>query len=125
MRKIIYNMLEKPSTNKKARLIGDVWLAKVIYKELGCYYKPRPVLIIDIKDDKYYCLKITTNKNKGKEIELPNNKIHSIRKSYLTPFITILNEEDFYVKLKQNVDYKQYYDDNTIRRSNYGIYKNR
>ena len=108
MRTKTYKLLEKPSRNKKQRLIGDIWLAKVPYRELGCYYKPRPVLIIDYIEDKYLCLKITTNEKKGVPIDIPNNKIHTIRKSYLTKYKVVLNEEDFYTRLKNNVNYKDY-----------------
>lgn len=124
MKKTTYKLLEQPSRNKKQRLIGDIWLAKVPFSQPGLYYKSRPVLIIDYEDEYYICLKITTNEKKGVLIDIPNDKINSIRRSYLTPFKVRLKEEDFYTKLKSKVNYKDYIDEEQIKRSNYGIYKN-
>ena len=102
MKKRTFNLLEKPPTTNKEKLIGDIWFAKVPYKEKGNWYKPRPVLIIDYIDDKYLCKKITSRyKPSRKEIEI-NNRV-----SYVSHYIT-LKEYEFYSLVKRGVNINEY-----------------
>lgn len=107
MRKRTYKLLEKPPTNTKEKLIGDIWFAKVPYHEKGNWYKPRPVLIYDYIDNKYLCKKITT-KPKGVPIELPKTHHTEMRQSYLTKYDIILEEDKFYFLVERNVDVEKY-----------------
>ena len=102
MKKKTYKLLEKPPNNKRKKLIGDIWLAKVPYHERGNYYKRRPVLIVDYIDEKYLCKKITsTYKPSRKKIEI-NGKT-----SYVSHYIT-LDEYMFYHLIRRGVDVKNY-----------------
>jgi len=100
MKKENYKYFENPPTTKKKKMIGDIWFAKVRYKEIGNYYKPRPVLIIDYVEDKYLCLKITT---KPKGIEIKNSRLK--KKSYLTDKKIILEEYQLYELIQRGVKY--------------------
>ena len=102
MKKRTYKLLEKPPNNKKNKLIGDIWLAKVPYHEKGNWYKPRPVLIVDYVDEKYMCRKITsTYKPNRKKIDVLG------RVSYVSYYIT-LEEYEFYSLIKRGVDIEKY-----------------
>lgn len=102
MKKQMYKLLENPPTTNKEKLIGDIWFAKVPYHEKGNWYKPRPVLIVDYKDEKYLCKKITSRyKPNRKKIEVNGNV------SYVSYYIT-LEEYEFYSLIKRGVKVEDY-----------------
>lgn len=102
MKKRTFKLLEKPPTTNKEKIIGDIWFAKVPYKEKGNWYKPRPVLIYAYDNEKYICRKITT-KPKGKPIQFKNSK-----PSYVSKYDIILKEEMFYSLIQRGIEYEKY-----------------
>lgn len=101
-KKELHKIYENPPTTNKEKKIGDVWFAKVPYKEKGNWYKPRPVLIIDYVGDKYLCKKITSKYRPGRKKIKLNGKI-----SYVSYYIT-LNEYNFYSLMQRGANIEDY-----------------
>lgn len=67
--------------------VGDIWLVKFPYNEIGNYYKVRPALVTGLNEEKELIIvrKITSNPSKGEYIEIePYGKREIIKKNYLT-----------------------------------------
>lgn len=87
------------TTNRQLKK-GDYWLAKFPYFEKGNFEKLRPVkiLAVDEEANSYIVQKITSNPEKGKEIQIPSKKKQH-KKSYLTNYIAKITIDKFYHKL--------------------------
>lgn len=90
---------------KKTPHINDIWLALFPYETLGNMEKIRPVLIEEVYDDYVIARKITTNANKGIELDLVQNKLY--KKSYLTDCRQKLTYDKLYGKIKANTYIKE------------------
>lgn len=98
----ITNYDKFPTTNKTINE-GDIWLAKFPYKELGNMEKLRPVYIDEILTDKVKVIMITSNKQKGIEINIKSNKN---KKSYLTNRYAYITTDKIYRKIGDLKIYK-------------------
>lgn len=95
---------EFPKTNKQPKK-NDIWLALFPYETLGNMEKIRPVLINKVCEDYVIAQMITTNANKGKEIDIVQNKLY--KKSYLTNYKQKLTYDKLYGKIKSNAKIKE------------------
>jgi len=89
-----------PRTKKTPRK-NDIWLALFPYETLGNMEKIRPVLIEKVNEDYVIARMITTNPNKGKEIDMIQNKL--FKKSYLTNYRQKLTYDKLYGRIKTNM----------------------
>lgn len=93
-----------PRTKKQPHK-NDIWLALFPYETLGNMEKLRPVLIEKIYDNCVIARMITTNSNKGKELDIVQNKLY--KKSYLTNRTEKLSYDKLYSRIKANVKIKE------------------
>ena len=75
-----YNIMNKFPSVKKEPQKGQVWFALFPYETLGNMEKIRPVLIEKVKENYVVARMITTNANKGIELDMVQNKL--FKKSY-------------------------------------------
>lgn len=102
-----YKSFSKYPTTKDNINIGDIWFAKVPFKELGNYEKFRPVCVKEVKENYILAYKITS-KLKGKKITT-TKKVNSkllYKDSYLTNEVVKLNRDKFYSKIMVEWQYK-------------------
>lgn len=100
-----YNKYNDFPRTKKTPHINDIWLALFPYETLGNMEKIRPVLIEEVHDDYVIARKITTNANKGIELDIVQNKLY--KKSYLTDYRQKLTYDKLYGKIKSNTYIKE------------------
>lgn len=93
-----------PRTNKTPH-INDIWLALFPYETLGNMEKIRPVLIEKVKENYVVARMITTNANKGIELDMVQNKL--FKKSYLTNTRQKLTYDKLYGRIKSNTYIKE------------------
>ena len=101
---------EFPKTTKTIEE-GDIWYAWFPYNEKGNMQKLRPVYVKKILNDGILVYMITTNKNKGKLLEIDlscKNRYRHMKKSYINiNNKRILDETKLYSKLKKGIKLKE------------------
>lgn len=100
-----YNKYNEFPKTKKTPHKNDIWLALFPYETLGNMEKIRPVLIEKVYEDYVIARMITTNSNKGKEIDMIQNKLY--KKSYLTNYRQKLTYDKLYGRIKANTHIKE------------------
>lgn len=103
--KYAYNKYKDFPRTKKTPQKNDIWLALFPYETLGNMQKIRPVLIENVTDDYVIARMITTNSNKGVELDIVQN--HLYKKSYLTNCRKRLTYDKLYGKIKSNANIKE------------------
>lgn len=93
--KHINNYYDYKRNSTKAFHVGDVWLVKFPYSEQGNWYKIRPALIIDIRDEEVIVQKITSQPHEYEEIKFTNQD----RKSYLSNNIVKVKDYELIRKI--------------------------
>lgn len=103
--KYAYNKYNDFPRTKKRPHKNDIWLALFPYETLGNMQKIRPVLIDEVKEDYVIARMITTNSNKGIELDIVQN--HLYKKSYLTNHKQKITYDKLFGRIKANANIKE------------------